>query len=101
MKHGSTTSLQSQIGSQLSESHLKQPKTQTSAGMVLSSIFWDVQGILFIDYLEKRRTINSEYYIGAFERNFQKTATNEEEKSSLSPRQCTMSQVNRNDGKTT
>ena len=25
-------------------------------------VFWDVQGILFINYLEKGRTINSEYY---------------------------------------
>ena len=45
------------------ESHPKQPKMQTSAGKVLASIFWDVQGILFIDYLEKGRTINSKYYI--------------------------------------
>ncbi len=29
----------------------------------MASIFWDVQGILFIDYLEKERTINREYYI--------------------------------------
>ena len=36
---------------------------QTSAGKVLASIFWDVQGLLFIDYIEKGRTINSEYYI--------------------------------------
>ena len=36
---------------------------QTSAGKVLASVFWDAQGILFIDYLEKRRTINNEYYI--------------------------------------
>ena len=42
------------------ESH---PKMQTSASKVLVSIFWDAQGILFIEYLEKGRTINSEYYI--------------------------------------
>ena len=36
---------------------------QTSAGKVLTSIFWDVQHILFIDYLEKGRTIDSKYYI--------------------------------------
>ena len=29
----------------------------------LGSVFWDALGILFIDYLEKGRTINSEYYI--------------------------------------
>ena len=45
------------------ESYPKQPKMQTSAGKVLASIFWAVQGILFIGYLEKERTINSEYYI--------------------------------------
>ena len=41
-----------------SESCPKRPKTQISA-----FIFWDVQSILFIDYLEKGRTIKSEYYI--------------------------------------
>ena len=43
------------------ESHPKRPMTQTSAGKVLASVFWDAQDILFIDYLEKG-TINSEYY---------------------------------------
>ena len=33
------------------ESRLKWPKTQTSAGKVLTSVFWDVQSILFINYL--------------------------------------------------
>ena len=57
---------------------------QISAGKFLASIFGDVQGILFINYLEKGKTINSKLYSinGAFEgRNHQKTATNEEEKS--------------------
>ena len=68
MKHGSTILLLSQIGSQAKwkaagESHPKWPKMQKSAGKVLASVFWDVQCILFIDYLEKRRTINSEYYM--------------------------------------
>ena len=45
------------------ESRPKQPKTQTSAGKVLASVFWDAQSILFIDYIEKGRTINSKYYI--------------------------------------
>ena len=75
------------------ESHPKRPKTQTLAGKVLASIFWDAQGILFIDYFEKGKTINSEYYIISLmclkEEFSEKTATNEEEKSVLSPRQCT------------
>ena len=41
----------------------KQPKMQTSASKVLASVFWDAQGILLINYLDKGRTINSEYYI--------------------------------------
>ena len=44
LKHGSTTSLQSQMGSQLSESCPKRPKMQTSAGKVLASVFWGAQG---------------------------------------------------------
>ena len=45
------------------ESHPKRPKMQTSASKVLASVFWDVQDILFINYLEKGITINSKYYI--------------------------------------
>ena len=45
------------------KSYPKQPKMQTSAGKVLASVFWDVQGILFIYYYEKGKTVNSEYYI--------------------------------------
>ena len=45
------------------ESRSKWPKMQTSTGKVLAYIFWNVQIILFIDYLEKGRTINNKYYI--------------------------------------
>jgi len=50
------------------ESRPKRPKTQQSAGKVLASVFWDAHGILFIDYLEKGKTINSDYYIALLER---------------------------------
>ena len=43
----------------------KATKMQASAGKVLASLFWDVQSILFINYLEKGRAINS--IIGVFE----------------------------------
>nr|XP_040570867.1 histone-lysine N-methyltransferase SETMAR-like [Lepeophtheirus salmonis] len=36
------------------------PKTQTSAGKIMASVFWDSDGILFIDYLEHRKTIHSD-----------------------------------------
>ena len=95
MKHGSTTSLWCQIGSQLSgQQQVKviqtRPKMQISAGKVLASVFWDVQGILFIDFLEKGRTINSEYYIALFVRLEEEIAKNIghkwRRKSVLSPR---------------
>jgi len=41
------------------------PKTfrvQKSFGKFLTSIFWDQDGILLIDYLPKGQTINAEYY---------------------------------------
>ena len=36
--------------------------SEKSAGKVLASIFWDQDGILLIDYLQKGQTINAEYY---------------------------------------
>ena len=41
----------------------KRPKTQKWAGKVMAFVFWDAHGILFIDYLEKGKTINSDYYM--------------------------------------
>ncbi|KAF7280076.1 hypothetical protein GWI33_006427 [Rhynchophorus ferrugineus] len=41
----------------------KRGKPQQSAGKVMASAFWDAHGIIFNDYLEKGRTINSDYYI--------------------------------------
>lgn len=29
----------------------------------MASVFWDAKGILLIDYLEKGKTINGEYYV--------------------------------------
>ena len=65
MKHASTTleSIQQSAEWTAGKSHPKWPKLQKSAGKVLASVFWDAQGILFIDYLEKGRTIHSKYYI--------------------------------------
>jgi hypothetical protein len=28
----------------------------------MASVFWDAEGILFVDYLEKGKTITGEYY---------------------------------------
>ena len=45
------------------ESALKRPKTQQSAVKVISaSVFWDAHGVIFIDYLEKGKTITEAYH---------------------------------------
>ena len=40
----------------------KKTRSVPSAGKVMASVFWDAEGILFIDYLEKDKTITGEYY---------------------------------------
>ena len=82
------------------ESCSKRPKMQTSAGKVLASVFWDAEDILFIDYLEKGRSINSEYYIALLVC-LKEEITKKQPQMKKKRRQSTMSQVDRNDGKTT
>ena len=40
----------------------KKAKVVSSAEKVMASVFWDAKGIVFIDYLQKGKTINGEYY---------------------------------------
>jgi histone-lysine N-methyltransferase SETMAR len=40
----------------------KKTRSVPSAGNVMSSVFWDAEGILFIDYLGNGKTIIGEYY---------------------------------------
>jgi len=39
----------------------KKTRSVPSAGKVMTSVFWDAEGILYIDYLEKGKTITGEY----------------------------------------
>ena len=84
------------------ESCPKGPKMQTSAGKVLAFIFWDAQGILLIDYLEKGRTINSEYYIALLVHLKEEIAKKwpQMKKKVLFHQDNALSQVDCNDGKT-
>jgi [histone H3]-lysine36 N-dimethyltransferase SETMAR len=50
------------------EPNAKREKTQRSAGKATASEFWGAHGIIFIDYLEKGQTINSEYDIAFLDR---------------------------------
>lgn len=34
----------------------------------MASVFWDVRGIIFIDYPQKGKTINGEYYVNLLQR---------------------------------
>ena len=40
----------------------KKAKRVPSAGKVMATVFWDYKNVLLIDYLQKGKTINSEYY---------------------------------------
>jgi len=54
-----------QLSKQWTEAGCSAPKKKSSvpsAGKVMASVFWDDKGILFIDYLEKSKTITGEYY---------------------------------------
>ena len=59
--------------------------------MTMASVFCDAHGILSIDYLEKGKTINGEYYMALLVRLKEEIAK--------TPTQCTVSQVDRNNGK--
>ena len=50
------------------ESRPKRPKTQQWAGKVMASLFLDTHGILFLDHLEKGKTINIDYYMAVLDR---------------------------------
>lgn len=45
-----------------SERAPKKAKTVLSAGKVMATVFWDSQGVIYIDYLEKGKTITGAYY---------------------------------------
>jgi hypothetical protein len=40
----------------------KKTSSAPSAGKVMTFVFWDAEGILFIEYLEKGKTITGKYY---------------------------------------
>ena len=40
----------------------KKFKRFSSAGKVMAFIFWDIQGVTMVDYLEEGHTINSAYF---------------------------------------
>ena len=45
-----------------SEAAPKKAKVKLLAGKVLSTVFWDYRGVVYVDFLTERRTINAQYY---------------------------------------
>jgi histone-lysine N-methyltransferase SETMAR len=46
----------------------KKFKTQASAGKVMVTVFWDIRGVVLVDFLAKGSTINSEQYISTLKK---------------------------------
>ena len=62
------TKNQSKIWTGSGESVSQKAKTVPSAGKVMAKIFWDLHGIILIDYLQKEKTITGEYYASLLDR---------------------------------
>jgi histone-lysine N-methyltransferase SETMAR len=71
----------------------KKTRSVPSAGKVMASVFWEVEGILFIDYLEKGKTITGKYYSHLLtrldEKNREIRLGLQKKKNHLSSGQCT------------
>jgi len=71
----------------------------------MALVFWDVRGVIFIDYLKKGHTINSEYYIALLERLAAEIAKKRphmaKKKKFVLSLHRSVSQVNQNNDKTT
>ena len=53
----------------------KEVKTVLSAGKVMATVFWDSQGAIYVDYLEKGKMVTGFYYaelLGRFDAKLQK-----------------------------
>ena len=37
-------------------------KMRLSAGKMMATVFWDLKGVLLVDFLHTRRTVNAAYY---------------------------------------
>lgn len=46
----------------------KKAKAILSAKKVMASVFWDCKGVIMVDYLEKGKTINADYYCTLLQR---------------------------------
>jgi hypothetical protein len=68
----------------------------SSAGKVMALVFWDAEGILFVGYFEKGKTITGEYYSNILTKLNEKKIVRKDpvckKKNYLSLEQCTRPQ---------
>jgi histone-lysine N-methyltransferase SETMAR len=87
---------QSKQWTEASSSVPKKTRSVPSAGKVMASVVWNAEGILFIDYLEKGKTITGEYYSNLLTRLdgkiHEKRPSLQKKKNHLSSEQCTRPQ---------
>lgn len=69
----------------------KRVRVQKSAKKVLASVFWNAKGILFVDYLQTGKTINSDYYCNLLD---QLDAKNREKRPGLQKKKIIFHQDN-------
>jgi histone-lysine N-methyltransferase SETMAR len=72
----------------------KKTRSVPSAGKVMASVFWDAEGILFIDYLEKGKSITGEYYSNLLTRLNKKNKKIPEKRTSLQKKNVIFNQDN-------
>ncbi|XP_076643528.1 histone-lysine N-methyltransferase SETMAR-like [Halictus rubicundus] len=60
--------MQSKRWTAYGESAPKKAKAVPSAGKVMATVFWDSGGVIFIDYLQKGKTITGAYYASLLDR---------------------------------
>jgi hypothetical protein len=44
-------------------------KTQLSAGKIVTNVFWDLEGVIHVDFIPRDITINAQYYINLLPNN--------------------------------
>lgn len=62
------TKVQSKQWKHTSSPTPKKAKVVPSAGKVMASVFWDSQGVILIEYLEKGHTVTGQHYSGQLKR---------------------------------
>jgi len=96
MRLGFTITHQNPNNSQNSGQKPKKKRLVPSAGRVMAMVFWNAEGILFIDYLEKGKIITREYYSNLLTRLDKETCEKrpglQKKKNHLSSGQCTCPQ---------